>query len=330
MDQVALYDIMYALAARDGREAALFGDCALAAREAFLRSQVGEVFPELWLEFPLAGDPWLDFHALISYVDVAGTQATFSGQGGAYADALAWFAAQEPDTVRQLALSYDTSTGDVGHPAVQLLVHKEDLKVPLGFLEAVGRPDAVECYRAFAKSMPGAWYACYVGVFPRREAGDADRWVRVECIVSGDWQRTYADSKEALREHLAHVGLQGASDEAVDIIQVLARSPFPLELQFNVGPGGKVLPVVSASVRFQPQDWLSDERRQAIEQLACQLEGVGLVDERWKLLSSTSYAKRVAHHGESTMIACFPAFVKVRWREGMPLDAKAYLLALVQ
>ena len=91
MDRMKLYDIIYALAARDGREATLFGSCASTAREAFSRSLAGEAFPEIWFEIPLAGGSWFDLHSLVSHEDVAGTQPAFSGQGGVYADALAWF-----------------------------------------------------------------------------------------------------------------------------------------------------------------------------------------------------------------------------------------------
>jgi len=33
---------------------------------------------------------------------------------------------------------------------------------------------------------------------------------------------------------------------------------------------------------------------------------------------------------ESVALLCFPAFVKLRWRAGQPLDAKAYLMAQVK
>lgn len=53
MDHMKLYDIIYALAAQGEREAALFGTCASATREAPRRSLTGETFPELWFEIPL-------------------------------------------------------------------------------------------------------------------------------------------------------------------------------------------------------------------------------------------------------------------------------------
>ena len=109
MDRLTLFDLIYALAAVGGREELLFGDCAEGMREAFLRSLTPTAFPELWFELPLAGAPWCDLHALVSYTDLAGSDATFAGHGGAYADALTWFVGQEPRTVRQLAMSYDVS-----------------------------------------------------------------------------------------------------------------------------------------------------------------------------------------------------------------------------
>ncbi|MBQ9068187.1 MAG: hypothetical protein IJ131_03865 [Eggerthellaceae bacterium] len=328
MDSVTLYEILYALVAMDGREAALFGNYGPYAREAFRRSLAGESFPELWFEIPLAGDPWLDLHALVSYEDVAGTQASFSGQEGVYANAIEWFAAQSPHAVRQLALSYDTSAQDVDHPAVQLLVNSDDIAAPIGFLQAVGQLDATEPYRTFVESMPHPWYACYVGVFPRREEADGQDWVRVECIVGDQLQHAYANSAEGLIEHLTRVGLQGICQDAVEGIRAFARTPFPLELQFNVGKDGKALPVVSASVRFQPKDWMDGQRREHIDHLFRWIQKQGMADNRWELLADTLFAKSVTRGGKSAVLSCFPAFVKLRWRKGEPPCAKAYLMGM--
>ena len=57
------------------------------------------------------------------------------------------------------------------------------------------------------------------------------------------------------------------------------------------------------------------------------MQARGLADRRCELLSQTSFSKRVEHDGEASLISCFPAFVKLRWRKGQPPDAKAYLVA---
>jgi hypothetical protein len=335
MDRLVLYDILFALVARDGRGEALFGDGGPAAREAFALSLVDHAFPELWFEFPLAGEPWLDFHALVSREDVAGARPAFCGQSGPCADALAWFAAQDVRQVRQLALSYDTSAGDTAHPAVQLLANGWDVSVAIGFLGAAGRADLGPAYRSFFERMPKGWYACYTGLFPRMaEGGRTDTagsdWVRVECIVDHETQRTYASDTALLREHLAGLGMRNLPDGAADVIGRLARSPFPLELQFNVGADGVVLPAISASVHFQPRDWQNDARRGEIGRLAQWLVSLGLADGRCALLDDTVFAQRVTHAGKSVVLSCFPAFVKLRWRRGEAADAKSYLMARVE
>lgn len=45
MNPLIIYSIVYALAARDGREEALFGQCAPFARQAFERSLAADAFP---------------------------------------------------------------------------------------------------------------------------------------------------------------------------------------------------------------------------------------------------------------------------------------------
>lgn len=327
MDRLMLYDILYAYATIDGRGDALFGAYGDGMREAFQRSLTETVFPELWFELPLAGVPWCDLHALVSYADLAGSKATFAGHDGAYADALTWFVNQEPGTVRQLAMSYDVSAGDIEHPAVQLLLNGRFPDVAQGFLVAAGRADATADYQAFIDRMPAEWYPCYVGVFPSRDVANASPWVRVECIVGDELQQAYANDEACLRSHLAQAGLVELSQSLVEGVQLLARSPFPLEFQFNVGSGGKVLPVLSASVRFHNVDWTRPDRRQMLAQLALRLERQGLIDGRWKQLAGAAFAKRVTRGDESMKLYCFPAFIKLRWREGEPPDAKTYLIA---
>ena len=329
MDRVKLFEILYALAARNGRDKALFGTCVPAAREAFIRSLIGNGFPELWFEVPLAGDPWFDFHALTSHEEISADDdlpETLVDGGRA---AFAWFG-QQRDVVRQLALSWDTGKGVAELPAVQLLVRKDDAQVTCGFLEAVGRPDAKEAYRIFHSSLPDGWFACYAGVFPARLGHN----LRVECIPTYGLQQMYADDPALLKKHLNQVGLTGLGETIVDRCQLLAQMPFRLEFQFDVEPDGRVGTTFGASVRFaQPPrtgGWEGFAVDGSAGTLMRQVESWGLADERWRLLEETIFAMRVSRGEESRVAYCYPAFCKLRWREGEPVDAKAYLIAGIQ
>ena len=330
MDRMMLFDMIYALAARDGREAALFGESAPLAREAFGRSLAGDYFPELWFELPLAGEPWFDLHALASREDLDASAAFDAASCGGASEAFRWFAAQGPGA-RQLALSWDVGPGDVVSPAVQLLKRADDEQMTCDFLAAAGAPDAASAYRAFAGRLPQGWFACYAGVFPGRDIP----FLRVECIPQPAQQRAYAADPALLEAHLCQAGLAATGDGAlVERCQLLAGMPFQLEFQFDVTPEGVAGPTFAASVRFaQPPgaDGLEAfDPEGAAGDLMRQVEAWGLADGRWRQLAGTAFAKRVEAAGESRLIYCYPAFLKLRWRGSEPLDAKAYLIAGVQ
>lgn len=315
------FEIIYALAACEGRDGALFGNGAEAAYEAFARGLCGDTFPELWFELPLMGDPWFDVHMLVSRKDLHGGEA-YAGLGDTYSDALAWFTGSK-DT-RQLALSFDSSTGDACHPAVQLLLDTKSMAAAQGFLHAVGRADLTDAYHSFVIHMSREWYACYIGVFPSRSGAD---WVRIECIVGETAQRAFANDPEQLRAQLARVGISSMDEAMLAHVSELARSPFPLEFQFDVARDGHPLPKLGASVRFRPQDWIEPSARAAVEKLFSKAEEWGLADGRWRRLRETAFAKQVTLEKDAASLWCFPAFLKIRWRDGQGLDAKSYLMA---
>ena len=75
--QLEIFHALCTLAAEDGRREALFGDCEPLAREAFLRSPSGGMFPLLWFEVPLAGQPRFDLHVALSRESLQGCTQFF-------------------------------------------------------------------------------------------------------------------------------------------------------------------------------------------------------------------------------------------------------------
>ena len=329
MNRTMLYDILYALAARGGREEVLFGTCAPLAHEAFTHSMAGNAFPELWFELPMAGDPWFDLHVLATRESLDPTAEYDAATTGGYPEVFAWFARQG-HAARQLALSYDVSQGSIEHPAVQLLTRSYDLAMVGEFLTVAGRPDAVAAYEAFVKRLPKGWFACYTGVFP----GRLGERIRVECIPGTDLQEAYAQDPNLLEKHLRCVGVGGPLDTLVPRCQAMADTPFQFELQFDVEPDGAAGPTVGASLRFgttaADDPCLPFTVDGAAGKLMAQVEEWGLADDRWRAMAETAFVKRATFGDESLVGYCFPTFIKLRWRDGEPLDAKAYLMAGVE
>ncbi len=320
------YQLIYALAARNGRSETLFGSSEGAAFEAFAHSLASSAFPELWFELPLLGEPWFDLHALTARSDLSPNMKFSPQQTGGCPEAFQWFAAQDRG-VRQLALSWDTSTGNSSTPAVQLLASESDPSITQGFLQAVGKLDAANSYLEFRKRLPQSWFPCYAGVFPQRPG----HHLRVECIPNQMRQRAYARDATLLEADLRQVGLLELGDTIVERCQALASTPFRFEFQFDVQPDGSAGATLGASVRFAAPT--AKETHESFEVdgsagvLMQRAEEWGLVDERWRALSETAFAMRVSRRGTNTHLYCFPAFLKLRWRNGNPLDAKAYLMA---
>ena len=326
MDRSWIYRIAYALAARDGRQDALFGNCAPLAQQAFERSCAGEAFPEVWFEMPLTGEPWFDLHVLTARETLAPGMQFSPDDTGGYPELFEWFAGA-PD-VRQLALSYDVSGGAIDKPAVQLLVWDQRMHEP--FLELAGGTETRDAYHAFAKRIPEGWFPCYTGVFPGRPGSN----VRVECIPLRDLQRAYAADASLLESHLRQVGFTEIDDTLIPRCQALAQDAFQFELQFDVRPDGTMGDTLGASARFAaPGD--KDGRvpfsmQGAAGELMTRVEQWGLADERWRLLAETMFVKTISQGSDAVTAYTFPAFVKLRWRGGEPLDAKTYLIAGLQ
>ena len=326
MDHSMLYEILYALAASGGREQTLFGNCAPAARKAFARSCAGNAFPEIWFEIPLLGEPRFDLHALTSRETLDPETAFPAEVTGSFPDVFQWFARQG-ENVRQLALSWDLKPGEDPSAAIQLLVADKDPNTVRGFLKAAGREDAIERYEAFSKRQPEEWFTCYYGVFPERSGSG----LRVECSPDHSLQVAYAKDPELLRGHLAQIGIREFGDTLLPRCRDLADTPFRLEFQFDIGEDGSAGPVMGASLRFACPpgeggwDFFNpDGEAGRLMERICEW---GLADDRWRLLEDTCFARRVTHGEENCLLFCFTTFVKLRWRAGVPLDAKAYLMA---
>ena len=328
MDFSLTYDIIYSLAAREGREDALFGDNASLAHEAFVRSAPCDTFPELWFELPLIGEPWFDLHVLTERESLKPGMAFSAEQTGGNPDVFDWFSRQSD--VRQLALSWDIGSRGATSPAVQLLMRRRNLAESSAFFEAVGRAEAVEGYRTFVGRLPKGWFACYAGTFPHRPGAP----IRVECIPTFDQQQAYAQDASLLENDLRSVGLTELGDTLIPRSQLFAQSPFHLEFQFDITDDGWAGSTLGASVRFPPptpsQLELSFDAQGATADLMCKLEEWGLADDRWPLLKDAMFSKRITSKNESFLLYCFPAFIKLRWRDGVPVDAKTYLMAGLQ
>ena len=324
---VSLYEMLYRLAADEGRERTLFGSCAEMAHEAFVRSLVGDGFSYVWFELPLLGKPRFDLHVAFSR-DCLGDGSFFPGAGNGYDELFRWYANEESGG-EGLAFAYDVGEGAVDVPAVHVNVNRAPLDDMDRFFALAGASDGSARYRSFVKRLPDGWSVWYAGVHPGRPGVP----VRVDCFVHSRIRRAYATDPGLFERDLRSCGFTADLDALPDLAGALLSSPYTLELQFDVLEGGEVGPTLGLSGAFRMQvatqmQSLFDEGG-AIAGLMGHVERLGIADERWHAVRDALYSLGISVPGsERKVIAyCLPTFIKLRMREGRALDTKFYLQA---
>ena len=326
LDQLILYDTIYELAADEGRAEVLFGTCAPLAHKAFKRSLIGEGFPIVWFEVPLMGEPRFDLHVALSR-ETLRTGACFAPDtGNGYDELFRWYAEEEAGG-RGLAFAYDVSEGRIDDPAVHVNVNRAPLSTMSRFFELAVGDDAAERYTGFARHLPRGWRIWYAGVHPGRTGSP----VRIDCFVDPALKDAYAADGALLERDLRTCGFDAIGSALIDLTSPILEAPFALELQFDIMGKGALGSTLGISAGF-PLSAADSVRKLFAENepaavLLGEIEQLGLSDERWQHIPNASFSKLVKLNDEVLALYCAPTFVKLRMRDGMPLDAKMYLQA---
>ena len=326
LDRLSIYDAMYALAADDGREQELFGSCAPLAREAFRRSLVKEGFPLVWFEVPLAGEPRFDLHVALSREMLREGARFLTGAGNGHGALFRWYAEEEAGG-SGLAFAYDLEEGRIDNPAVHVNVNNAPLGDMGRFFELAAGEGAAMRYVGFESRLPKGWRVWYAGVHPARPGSP----VRVDCFVDAPLKRAYASDASLLERDLRACGFTATGPTLRELATPVLESPFDLELQFDVLRDGSLGPTLGISAGFslvsaRSVRGLFGENGPAAALMGA-IERKGLADGRWRHVPGASFSKLVNVDGSLLALYCTPTFVKLRMREGKPLDAKAYLQA---
>ena len=323
-DAMTLYEALYRLASMDV-ESDLFGTNAPLAQEAFRRASAGASMPIVWFEIPLSGTPRFDLHVAHGNADLHEHAPFASDAMDGYGNLLNWYSS-EPREGGGLALAYDVGDGRISDPAIHANVNGAGSFDAEGFFARVGRTDAVALYEGFARQLPKGWRIWYFGVHQGRPGTP----VRIDCFVDNRMKAAYASVPSLLETHLRDCGFMAASAALRDLAGLVTRSPFALELQFDVLPDGSVGPTIGVSAAFPsaPSKLKSlFEAGGTAAGLMGQIERRSLADARWRLIPEATFAKLVKTDDGPLVLYCAPTFVKLRVRGGELLDAKVYLQA---
>jgi len=324
------FEVLCLQAADEGRGEVLFGDSVKRARAAIRPFMVGREFPGSYLEFPLAGDPFLDVTVL--YGDVGPDCHVDSPAAPDADELLEWFAsARERFENVSFGFELDTKNEEIGAAGVhfQPRGHTE-LVEP--FCQVIGEPERAGLYLDLAKRMPEGWPLSFFGLFRGRPGSP----LRVCGYLDSDEKNACAKDRLHLAAVFDELGFSAYDDTMLEQASTLmGATSGTVDFQFDVFPDGKFGEVFALDVQFgieQPEAVQASFTNGRGARVMNLLESWGAADERWKLGVEATFARALPVEQEDGTPGRFaftlmPQWVKVRWRNTVLQNSKLYYLA---
>ena len=322
---------LFLQAATDRRGPVLFGDNGKRACEAILPFLEGVPFPEIYLEFPLAGDPFLDVTILYGEIK-PGTRFDSPSAAGTE-EVIDWFAKARAEC-SDISFGYELDTrgnASPGSAAVhfQPRTHNE-LVMP--FCRALGREDAGRLYTDLASRMPEGWPLSFFGLF----RGRPDSPLRVCGYMDYPEKQRCSEDSSRLEIVFRTLGFRAYDSLMLSRISAaLAVSPAAVDFQFDILPDGTLGSTFAIDIGFRTEQ--SEAIRSSFldgpfAKVMNLFESWGIADSRWKLVSDISLTRSIPVEDEEGRTHPFglviqPHWIKIRWIDGVLRNAKMYCLA---
>lgn len=317
-------------AADGGRGPALFGDSLERAKEAVPPFLVGETFPDVYLEHPLCGNPFLDVTVLLGLLE-PGTRidSPAAGDHGAMLDWYAQARASNGDV--SFGFEIDTKETELPISAVHFQPRAHD-ELVRPFCEAAGEPQAAKLYPAQGARMPKGWQLSFFGMFRGRPGTP----LRVCGYLDGLERRACGTGRERLAAVFDAVGFR-SYDKAMlsQVSALMAAAPGCVDFQFDIFPDGSIGPAFAIDVQFgieRPAAVQASFEHGPDARVMRLLEGWGAADSRWRTVSYAAFARAIPVESKSGgagsyALTLMPQWVKARWVDGVLQPAKLYHLA---
>ena len=321
---------LFLQAADSGRGPVLFGNSGDHACRAILPFVKGVEFPELYLEFPLAGDPFLDVTALYGKL-TPGTRFDSPAAAGSET-VLDWFAeASAGHDDITFGFELDTKNPSPG-PAAVHFQPRDNTGLVLPFCRAICREDAAFLYKDLNARMPEGWPLAFFGLF----RGRSDAPLRVCGYLNNPEKQRCAENQSRLEEVFNAVGFTAYDDLMLSrIAAALSASPATVDFQFDILPDGTLGATFALDIGFRTEQ--SERIRSSFldgpfARVMNLFGSWGAADGRWNLVSDMSFTRSIPVEDEegtprSYAFILQPHWIKIRWTETALQPSKMYCLA---
>ena len=316
-------------AASDGRAQALFGPDWEKTCDAVLPYTQGVAFPNLYLEFPLKVNPFLDVTALIHTADPGGP--TCPEAVAEMAPVYDWVTKLHAED-RRICFGFelDAATAASG-PAAVHFQHYEKLQLAQEFCERMGDPDAGKLYLDLAERMPAGWRPSFFGMFrgrpgsPLRVCGYLPREEVVRC----------AENPAYLETVFRRIGFSAYDEGMLRAVSAWFGTVRGADYQIDVWPDGtlgEVFAIDGSAGSLREQEMKTSFDSGTFARMMTLLESWGAADSRWRLTADITLTRGLPaedENGNSCLFAMLvqPDWVKARWRAAVLQNAKCYCRA---
>ena len=321
--------VLFLQAADEGRGPLLFGENPNCVCEALLPLVEGVPFPGIYLEFPLAGAPYLDATVLYNKVPAG---ARFLSETTAGAERVIEWYAGICGNYDDISFGFELDAGNSapGTAAVHFQPRKHtELVMP--FCEALGEPAAGQLYLEQAARMPEGWPLAFFGLFRGRPGFP----LRVCGYMNENERKCCAEDPACVEAAFRSIGFTAWNDAMLKQVSAfISASPNGVDFQFDIFPDGTLGQVFAIDTNLgvkRTTETLASFENGTDARLFSLLESWGVADDRWKAAAGMAFTRAipVEPDGQGRSNFAFvlsPHWVKARWKKGILQAAKLYCL----
>lgn len=314
------------MAATDGRDAELFGECGSLLRSAAENAMIENSLPCFYLEFPLSGNPCTDL--VVLYEEVASDSRFAHGNGFGYQEMLDWYSTLPVDRGYAMGFEVDTGTGQTDKAGIYFQP-RSSTELIKPFLKTVGEESRASSYLAVSEHLPSHMPSAYIGLFPGREESP----MRIGGYTSPDTSIMLAESPGVLRDAFEAIGFTAWDDEMLAICRDLYSVAEDTDYQFDIYPDGSLGDTFGLDMSLRhihPNEAVRWIEQGNGKEIFIKLKNYGLIDDRYKKIPGASFAKGIPvtkedGHAALLGLSCRFSYVKVKFKAGKPMPAKLYL-----
>ena len=311
-----LFEITCMRLERSNAAKALFGNGLDTIRPLIRPFLIGGDFPEIYLEFPLKGEPFLD--ATVLYNDIENVKNIDSPLAGNCKMLLERFSRFREDH-KDICFGFEIDSDNSGSAAA---VHFQpyghmDLVEP--FLESIGEGSYSDLYKDFVRHSGPIWPPSFFGIFRGRPSYP----LRVCGYVNKSEYELICSSDTHLRDVFDHLSFKAYDDKMIGQIQeVFSIAPLGVDYQMDIYPDNTMGTTFSLDIA------LPDKYEDSVAKL---FKKLGIADDRCDHLKELVLNIAIPDCIENENIGfkrikIKPAWLKIRWKDKVLQNSKCYTM----